>query len=187
MKTIEERARFAAWQIFEEIGLSQHSIDRVAEIIAEKIHEQKAIDDAELLKLKSEWEKEENIIVPRWFLEVVEDTLQIQNNINQPDKKETGESCQDRNIRHSLNGLRKLLNGEELSGMERFEKLKYCNNEANYQQGYHDAIDKACEWLEENARDYACATIRCPYGEEEEIICDVHREIVEDFRKAMEE
>ena len=48
-------------------------------------------------------------------------------------------------------------------------------------------IEKACEWLEENARDYACATIRCPYGEEEEIICDVHREIVEDFRKAMEE
>ena len=48
-------------------------------------------------------------------------------------------------------------------------------------------IENACEWLEENARDYACATIRCPYGEEEEIICDVHREIVEDFRKAMEE
>ena len=48
-------------------------------------------------------------------------------------------------------------------------------------------IDKACKWLKENARDYACATIRCPYGEEEEIICDVHREIVEDFRKAMEE
>ena len=47
-------------------------------------------------------------------------------------------------------------------------------------------IDKACEWLKENARDYACATIRCPYGEEEEIICDVHQEIVEDFRKAME-
>ena len=92
MKTIEERANLAAWQIFEEIGLSRHSVDRVAEIIAEKIHEQKALD-----------------------------------------------------------------------------------------------IDKACKWLEENARDYACATIRCPYGEEEEIICDVHREIVEDFRKAMEE
>ena len=92
MKTIEERARLAAWQIFEEIGLSRHSVDRVAEIIAEKMREQEAID-----------------------------------------------------------------------------------------------IDKACEWLEENARDYACATIRCPYGEEEEIICDVHREIVEDFRKAMEE
>ena len=92
METIEERANLAAWQIFEEIGLSRHSVDRVAEIIAEKMQEQKAID-----------------------------------------------------------------------------------------------IDKACEWLKENARDYACATIRCPYGEEEEIICDVHREIVEDFRKAMEE
>ena len=92
MKTIEERARLAAWQIFEEIGLSQHSVDRVSEIIIEKMLEQNVID-----------------------------------------------------------------------------------------------IDKACEWLEENARDYACATIRCPYGEEEEIICDVHREIVEDFRKAMEE
>ena len=92
MKAMEERANLAAWQIFEEIGLSRHSVDRVAEIIAEKMREQKAID-----------------------------------------------------------------------------------------------IDKACEWLEENARDYACATIRCPYGEEEEIICDVHREIVEDFRKAMEE
>ena len=48
-------------------------------------------------------------------------------------------------------------------------------------------VDKACEWLKENARDYASATIRCPYGEEEEIICDMHPEIVEGFRKAMEE
>ena len=123
MKTIEERARLAAWQIFEEIGLSQHSVDRVSEIITEKMNEQKAIDEAKLLKLKSAWEK--------------------QAQINHDD-------------------------------------------EANYQQGYHDAIEKACEWLEENARDYACATIRCPYGEEEEIICDVHREIIEDIRKAME-
>ena len=92
MATIEKRANLAAWQIFEEIGLSRHYVDRVAEIIAEKMREQKAID-----------------------------------------------------------------------------------------------IDKTCEWLKENARDYACATIRCPYGEEEEIICDVHREIVEDFRKAMQE
>ena len=44
MKTIEERASLAAWQIFEEIGLSEHSVDRVSEIIAEKIIEQKAID-----------------------------------------------------------------------------------------------------------------------------------------------
>lgn len=123
METIEERANLAAWQILEEIGLSRHSVDRVAEIIAEKIHEQKAIDEAKLLKLKSAWEKEENIIVPRWFLEGVEDTLRIQHNINQPDIKKTGETCQDRNIRQSLNELHKLLNGEELNGMERFEKI----------------------------------------------------------------
>jgi len=65
--------------------------------------------------------REDNIIIPRWFLENVENTLRIQNNINL-DKK-TGETCQDRNIRESLNGVRKLLNGEELTGMERLEKL----------------------------------------------------------------
>ena len=44
MKTIEERARLAAWQIFEEIGFSNHSVKRVSEIIEEKTREQKAID-----------------------------------------------------------------------------------------------------------------------------------------------
>lgn len=71
----------------------------------------------------------------------------------------------------------------------------WCNKNGKRAPTYSDAIewarkdllDKACKWLKENARDYACATVRCPYGEEEEIICDVHLEIVEDFRKAMEE
>ena len=44
MKSIEERARLAAQQIYEEIGLSKHSVDRVSEIIAEKLLEQKEID-----------------------------------------------------------------------------------------------------------------------------------------------
>ena len=48
--TIEERAKLAAWQIFEEIGLSEHSVERVAEIIEEKICEQKAIDEEVRLK-----------------------------------------------------------------------------------------------------------------------------------------
>ena len=43
-RDIEERAREAAWQIWEDTDLSEHSVERVAEIIAEKIHEQKAID-----------------------------------------------------------------------------------------------------------------------------------------------
>ena len=65
--------------------------------------------------------RKDNIIIPRWFLEVVENTLQIQNDINLD--RTYGETCQDRNIRQSLNGVRKLLNGEELTGMERLEKL----------------------------------------------------------------
>lgn len=67
--------------------------------------------------------KEENIIVPRWFLEVVEDTLRIQYNINDEDVRKTGETCQDRNIKQSLIGVRKLLKGQELSGNERLERL----------------------------------------------------------------
>ena len=48
--TIEERAKLAACQIYEEIGLSKHSVERVSEIIAERITEQKAIDDEATLK-----------------------------------------------------------------------------------------------------------------------------------------
>ena len=66
--------------------------------------------------------QKENIVIPCWFLERIEDTLRIQHNINL-DKK-TGETCQDRNIKESLNGVRKLLRGEELTGLERLESLQ---------------------------------------------------------------
>ena len=59
MKTIEERANLAAWQIYEEIGLSKHSVDRVAEIIEEKLLEQKAIDEEVRLKKCDDMTKEE--------------------------------------------------------------------------------------------------------------------------------
>ena len=58
MKTIEERARLAAWQIFEEIGLSQHSVDRVSEIITEKMLDQKAID----IDKACDWLKARNVL-----------------------------------------------------------------------------------------------------------------------------
>lgn len=78
--------------------------------------------------------KEDNIIIPRSFLEVIEDTLRIQNNINL-DKK-TGETCQDRNVKQSLNIVRKLLAGEELTGLERLEKLypRNCSNKKDEPQ-----------------------------------------------------
>lgn len=67
-------------------------------------------------------EQPNNIVVPRWCLKSIEDTLRIQYDINL-DKK-TGETCQDRNIKEALNGVRKLLKGEELTGGERLEKLQ---------------------------------------------------------------
>ena len=106
MKTIDERARDAAWQIWEDTDLSEHSLERVAEIIAEKMHEQKAIDDSELSKLKSSWGNETRV------------------------------------------------------------------NRRYYIKGYRDAVEKSCEWLKNNLREYG-------------IILFGHWE--SDFRKAMEE
>lgn len=65
--------------------------------------------------------REEEIPVPVWFLKHIEDTLRIENNIN--NDKKTGETCQDRNIKQALNGVRKILNGEALTGHERLEPL----------------------------------------------------------------
>ena len=84
MKIIEESSPSTAQQIFKEIDLSKHSIDSVSEIIAEKMFEQKSIDDAERLN-------------------------------------------------KVLMG-----NGGTINH----------NNEAIYKQGYHDAIEKACEYLD---------------------------------------
>lgn len=64
----------------------------------------------------------DNISVPKWFLESLENTLRIQHDI---EKSVWGkpETCQSRNIKGALNGVRKLLKGEELTGMERLESL----------------------------------------------------------------
>lgn len=72
MKTIKERASLAAWQIFEEIGISKHSVDRVSEIIAEKMREQKAIDEEVRLKkcddmTEAEYNRETAFV--DWYLE----------------------------------------------------------------------------------------------------------------------
>ena len=64
-------------------------------------------------------ENEKIIEVPKWILETIENTLRIEWN-NGANKQE---SCQDRNIKECLNFVRKLLNGEEITGLERLEKL----------------------------------------------------------------
>ena len=131
MKTIEERAK--------EYSDRHKSIENsyffkgynyyIAETYdAEKFayetgaYDQKAIDDAELLKLKSAWEK--------------------QAQINHDD-------------------------------------------EANYQQGYHDAIEKARKWLKEHIYEYI-AVGNTDFGKPYDIhLCS--EELFDDFPKAMEE
>ena len=109
MKSIEERA---ALNLMYEKDFCGNSLsdNMVCRAYVRGAEEQKAIDEAKLLKLKSAWEKEAQI------------------------------------------------NHDDV---------------ANYKQGYHDAICKACEWLEERLQ------------------CGVHPQraygFAEEFRKAMEE
>lgn len=66
--------------------------------------------------------KDTNIDVERWVLEKVENTLRLcANHFNSQEKK----TSLDRDIIADLNRIRKLLNGQELSGMERNEPLVY--------------------------------------------------------------
>ena len=105
MKTIEERAKIAS-EGYDDDGYSAGLYMGYVE----GAKEQKAVDDAILLKLKSAWEKQAQI------------------------------------------------NHDDV---------------ANYKQGYHDAICKACKWLEEKVQ------------------CGVHPQraygFAKEFRKAMEE
>ena len=97
MKTIEERAKYAAWQILEEIGLSRHSVDRVAEIIADKIHEQKAIDEEVRLKksdsmTQAEYDRE--VAFADWYLKNGTGTPTYSNAIEWARKKTIAEACE---------------------------------------------------------------------------------------------
>ena len=53
------------------------------------------------------------------------------------------------------------------------------DDEANYKQGYHDAIEKACDWLKKNFEYYTDVEVSLYYTYEDKL--------VEDFRKVMEE
>ena len=83
MKSIEERAKEYSLKDFDGYYTGRENAMEEGYIAGAK--EQKAIDDAELLRLKSSWEREAQ-------------------------------------INH--------------------------NDENNYKQGFHDAIEKACEWLD---------------------------------------
>ena len=53
------------------------------------------------------------------------------------------------------------------------------NDKLNYKQGYHDAIEKACDWLKKNFEYYVDVEVSSYYTYEDKL--------VKDFRKAIEE
>ena len=65
---------------------------------------------------------DETLQIPVWALEQLEDTLRIAQMIENK-RSENTETCYDRDLRESLNIVRKLLKGERLTGGERFENL----------------------------------------------------------------
>lgn len=79
----------------------------------------------------------DEVLIPKWCLENIENTLRIQYNINNDAKD--GETCQDRNIKESLNCVRKLLNGEEITGRERSEPLMK-HPEVNLEKEIHKKV-----------------------------------------------
>lgn len=67
----------------------------------------------------------------------------------------------------------------EMTAYERGAKEQKAIDEVNYKQGYHDAIEKDCEWIKENFEYYVDVEVSSyyMYGDK----------FVRDFRKAMEE
>ena len=129
MKSIEERAKEAGMlsQVRSDYPYDKKSVEFG---YTQGAIEQKAIDDAELLKLKSSWEKEAQ-------------------------------------INH--------------------------DDEANYKQGYHDAIEKACEWITEHidmpyeGEFVDNSSLALGYFEWCEKRLEYAKAIVDAFHKAMEE
>lgn len=128
MKTIEERASLAAWQILEEIGLSKHSVDRVSEIIVEKMREQKAIDEQVRLKKcddMTEAEYNHETAFAEWYREKGKGTPTYSDAIEWARKEVISKACEWLDnylmeIGYSDDWLRDSPNIE--SGKERFRK-----------------------------------------------------------------
>ena len=63
------------------------------------------------------------------------------------------------------------------------------NDESNYKQGYHDAVEKACKWLKKELQELAMDEIKDSFLENDfkVILKSQVPEWLRDFRKEMEE
>ena len=151
MKNIQERAReYADRHKAAEIIGKVYGYERIynAELAAYErgATDQKAIDDAGLYKLKERWEKEAQINHDRDIKSIKERAKLASEDYACDDSYSAGfftgyveGATKQKAIDDAL--LLKLK-----SSWEEEAQINH-NDESNYKQGYHDAIEKACEWF----------------------------------------
>ena len=193
MQTIEQRAEeYAPNTITSHIFKSSPLKGLIVRILRDAYiagaHEQKEIDDAKLLKLKSSWEKE----------------AQVGHDIDMKSIKERAKlasedyTCDDMYSAGVFTGYvegatkQKAIDDALLlklkSSWEEEAQINH-NDESNYKQGYHDAVEKACDWLKKELQYLAMDELKDNFYKNEfkVILKSQVPDWLRDFRKAMEE
>ena len=193
MQTIEQRAEeYAPNTITSHIFKSSPLKGLIVRILRDAYiagaNEQKEIDDAKLLKLKSSWEKE----------------AQVGHDIDMKSIKERAKlasedyACDDMYSAGVFTGYvegatkQKAIDDALLlklkSSWEEEAQINH-NDESNYKQGYHDAVEKACDWLKKELQYLAMAELKDNFYKNEfkVILKSQVPDWLRDFRKAMEE
>ena len=193
MKTIEQRAEeyvpnTITAHIFKSSPLKGLIVRILRDAYIAGANEQKEIDDAKLLKLKSSWEKE----------------AQVGHDIDMKSIKERAKlasedyACDDMYSAGVFTGYvegatkQKAIDDALLlklkSSWEEEAQINH-NDESNYKQGYHDAVERACDWLKKELQYLAIEELKdIFYKNEFKIILKSQvPDWLRDFRKAMEE
>ena len=193
MQTIEQRAEeyvpnTITAHIFKSSPLKGLIVRILRDAYIAGANEQKEIDDAKLLKLKSSWEKE----------------AQVGHNIDMKSIKERAKlasedyACDDMYSAGVFTGYvegatkQKAIDDALLlklkSSWEEEAQINH-NDESNYKQGYHDAVEKACDWLKKELQYLAMDELKDNFYKNKfkVILKSQVPDWLRDFRKAMEE
>ena len=193
MKTIEQRAEeyvpnTITAHIFKSSPLKGLIVRILRDAYIAGAKEQEAIDDAGLYKLKERWEKEAQINHDRDIKSIKERAKLASEDYACDDSYSAGfftgyveGATKQKAIDDAL--LLKLK-----SSWEEEAQINH-NDESNYKQGYHDAVEKACDWLKKELQYLAMDELKDNFYKNEfkVILKSQVPDWLQDFRKAMEE
>ena len=175
MKSIEERAKEWGEYIVE---TTPYDVVAAKYSYIAGANAQKEIDDAELLKLKAKWE-------------INHDMKSIKERAKEYSKDHWNElTAKEAYIAGATD--QKAIDDALLlklkSSWEEEAQINH-NDESNYKQGYHDAVEKACEWLKKELQELAMDEVKDSFLENDfkVILKSQVPDWLRDFRKAMEE